>query len=323
MATKKKSKFAVFILSHGRPNNVITYQTLRKSGYTGNIYIVCDNEDETINEYIANYGDQVIIFDRTAMLDTPYAADSKQDCKALVFARNQNYQIAQELGLDYFWQLDDDYTSFCYRLPVNGQLISPQIKSLDAVLEAMIQFVKDTGAITFAMSQGGDHLGGVEGDISSKLLTRKAMNSFILQTSNPFTFIGRINEDVNAYVTEGSRGQLIFTTLLLSIHQKQTQKQAGGLTDLYKESGTYMKSMYTVMMHPSSVVVRPMGNKYRRLHHHIDWNATVPKIINQKHQKKWGHYLPKNKNNPNKKNGWVGVSPTNPTTSSPNTSQLP
>ena len=29
--------FAIFILTHGRPNNVITYNTLKTSGYTGDI----------------------------------------------------------------------------------------------------------------------------------------------------------------------------------------------------------------------------------------------------------------------------------------------
>ena len=43
--------FAVFILSHGRPDNVITYKTLRTSGYTGPVYIVVDNEDDSLAKY--------------------------------------------------------------------------------------------------------------------------------------------------------------------------------------------------------------------------------------------------------------------------------
>jgi len=36
-------KFAVFILSNGRPDNVITYRSLRSHGYTGKIYIIVDD----------------------------------------------------------------------------------------------------------------------------------------------------------------------------------------------------------------------------------------------------------------------------------------
>lgn len=42
----KHKSFAVFILSHGRANNIITIQALKKSNYTGKIYIIIDDEDE-------------------------------------------------------------------------------------------------------------------------------------------------------------------------------------------------------------------------------------------------------------------------------------
>ena len=44
-------EFAVFILTHGRPDNVVTYQTLGRSGYTGRIVVVIDDEDKTAKQY--------------------------------------------------------------------------------------------------------------------------------------------------------------------------------------------------------------------------------------------------------------------------------
>lgn len=40
--------FAALILTHGRPDKVITYRKLLECGYTGQIYIVVDNEDSQI-----------------------------------------------------------------------------------------------------------------------------------------------------------------------------------------------------------------------------------------------------------------------------------
>lgn len=57
------------------------------------------------------------------------------------------------------------------------------------------------------------------------------------------------------------------------------------MTDVYDTSGTYVKSFYTVMMHPSSVCVAEMGDKHMRLHHRIDWETTVPKIIRESYRK--------------------------------------
>lgn len=284
---KQNKTFAAFILTHGRPDNVSTYETLRKCGYTGNIYLIIDNEDQSADQYRQRFGDEnVLMFDKKAISKTFDVADSAKELPpAVVYARNASFQMAKDLGLDYFMQLDDDYNSFQYRYPSDGKLKVIETKSLDEVLEAMINFLNDSGASTLAMAQGGDFIGGLEGATINKPLLRKAMNSFLFKTDSPIIFVGRINEDVNTYVLEGSRGKLFFTTTSIMLTQDQTQKNKGGLTDIYLEMGTYFKSFYTVMMHPSSVTVRQIGTTHKRLHHHIQWNNTVPKIINERHRK--------------------------------------
>ena len=46
-----KDDFAVFIMVHGRPDKMWTYHTLRNQGYTGKIFLIADNLDETRFEY--------------------------------------------------------------------------------------------------------------------------------------------------------------------------------------------------------------------------------------------------------------------------------
>ena len=41
----KTKNFAVFILSHGRANNIITLEALKAGNYTGKTYIIIDDED--------------------------------------------------------------------------------------------------------------------------------------------------------------------------------------------------------------------------------------------------------------------------------------
>ncbi len=57
------------------------------------------------------------------------------------------------------------------------------------------------------------------------------------------------------------------------------------MTDVYLDSGTYIKSFYTVMFSPSSVKVSLMGTAEARLHHSISWEHTVPQIIREEHKK--------------------------------------
>jgi len=279
-------RFAVFILTHGRPNEVITFNTLKKSGYTGKIFIIIDNEDKSGDEYRKVFGNEMVVeFDKKAIGETFDIADTRTDRRATVFARNASFNIAKTLGLDYFMQLDDDYNGFCYRFKKTYQLKSIPIKSMDSVLEALITFLENTNADTVAMAQGGDYIGGAESKAANTPILRKAMNSFIFRTNRPVTFVGRMNDDVNTYTINGIRGKLFLTPTSIAVLPEATQKVKGGMTEMYVEQGTYMKSFYTVMMAPSCVTVKLMQTTHPRPHHRMKWVNTVPKIINERYRK--------------------------------------
>ena len=283
-----RGDFVAFILTHGRAGSVITDKTLRKCGYTGPIVYVIDNEDRQVDKYKQKFHD-VIMFDKLSISKTFDEADNFEDRRSIVYARNACFDIAKELGYKYFIELDDDYDTFSFTYGRDGTVKQRTIKQLDRVFEAMVRFYESTSILTVAMSQRGDFVGGKENDIiRGEKLKRKAMNSFICSTDKSFHFVGRINEDVNTYTTLGSRGYLFLQVPHVALNQKQTQSNKGGMTDIYINQGTYVKSFYTVMMMPSSVKVGLMGNSMetKRLHHIINWNNTVPKIMKESFKKK-------------------------------------
>ena len=279
--------FAAFILSHGRANNVITYDTLIKTGYTGDIYIIIDNEDKTAKEYYDKFGDKVVMFDKKKIAKTFDEADNFNDRRAIVYARNACFDIAKDLGIKYFIQLDDDYTTFSFAANDKGEYITSNraITKLDKIFEAMLNFYKSTNIHSIAMAQGGDFIGGENSRVFKEKLARKCMNSFICSTDRPFQFVGRINEDVNNYTHKGSLGYLFFTIATVRLEQKQTQSNEGGMTDIYLDNGTYIKSFYSIIFQPSAVTISLMGNKNNRLHHRVNWNATTPVILDEKYKK--------------------------------------
>ena len=58
-----REAFGAFILTYKRPRRVYTYQALRRSGYTGPIYLVVDDKDPTLDEYLECFGsDKILIF---------------------------------------------------------------------------------------------------------------------------------------------------------------------------------------------------------------------------------------------------------------------
>jgi len=278
--------FVVFILTHGRPDNVLTYKTLLKCGYKGLVYFVLDNEDKTIREYEKNFGSEKIkVFNKKEMADKIDEANNFDNRKVIVHARNYCFELAEQLGYKYFIQLDDDYYEFIYKFSDSkGQVLA---KDINLIFDLMFNFYKKTSALSICFAQTGDFIGGVDnGKGVYRFAKRKCMNSFFCSTERPFRFIGSINEDVNTYTTLAGMGNLFLTIPVFAINQKDSQTQKNGMSDIYKLQGTYIKSFTTVLMQPSSVSISMMNANHKRIHHSIKWANTTPMIISEKYKKK-------------------------------------
>lgn len=266
-----RNDFAVFILTHGRADNVETMRALKKGGYTGKWYMIIDNEDKTAEQYRKNYGaDHIIMFDKQAAYDRADTMDNFNNHKAIIYARNESFGIAKDLGLKYFLMLDDDYKEMDYRYQKGKKLAAKPARDMDRIFEAMIEFLDVTGAATVAFAQGGDFVGGLSGGNFKKGLLRKAMNSMFCRTDRPIDFRGTMNEDVTTYTMFGSRGRLFFTLCDMCVIQIPTQSLDGGMTEVYLETGTYVKTFYSVMAMPSCIKVSMMYSKHKRVHHRIN-----------------------------------------------------
>ncbi|MFA5397903.1 MAG: hypothetical protein WC346_17970 [Methanogenium sp.] len=280
------NNFCIFILSHGRPDKIHTLRTFERQKYTGRYYILIDNDDKTKDEYVRLYGDKIIIFDKKKV--TVDRADNFNNMNLVVFARNYCFELAKKLKIKYFMEFDDDYTDFGLRFNVKGEFKHIRLyNTLDDLFEKLLKFYKNTKSITsLSFAQNGDFIGGQNSAMGVNILMRrKAMNTQICSNERPFTFLGGVNEDVNAYVRWGSEGKLFFTISCVSIGQVQTQSSSGGLTEIYKDQGTYVKSFYSVIYCPSCVRIIRMGAVEKRIHHKILWKKAVPCILREEHKK--------------------------------------
>ena len=159
---------------------------------------------------------------------------------------------------------------------------------MNEVCQAFIECLENTGSTTIAMAQGGDFIGGA-GSFDSVQYKRKAMNSFVFKVNkdpaDDCIFIGRMNDDVNTYLTQGRTGKIFCQIANVMLTQMQTQSNSGGNTEAYKAMGTYVKSFYSVMAAPSCCKVSMLITTHPRIHHKIDWNRAVPKILHERYRK--------------------------------------
>lgn len=284
------NSFCVFIISHGRPDKVVTLKTLERCGYTGPLFIVCDNEDKTVAQYRSNFGaDKVLVFDKMHYASLVDSCDNFQNRRTTTHARNACFDLAGEHGFEYFLVLDDDYTSFRFvEFASDGLKRKPIQRMFSRVCDSVLWLLNSSEKIaSVCFMQGGDMIGGENSQAMKGFYPfrkRKAMNSFFCKTSRRFWFFSRLNEDVNTYLNEGKMGKVFLTIPEIQLNQAQTQATSGGMSDAYLVSGTYVKSFYTVMICPSfaKATFQPqMG----RIHHKIAWNNAVPKILDECHKK--------------------------------------
>lgn len=273
--------FAAFVLTHGRAGRVKTVRTLRRQGYTGRVVVLIDDEDEDAENYMAEFP-EVEVFckeDYVKSCDTMcHTSDKRRG--VILYARNAAQDVARKLGIRYIVELDDDYVDFELRQKIGKKLVGRPANDLDALFAAFVVFLRESGVKTVALSQGGDLIGGAKGQLGKGVMwKRKAMNSFFIDVENPVEFVGAVNEDVNTYTLSGGTGDVFLTYMQTSLVQTQTQKSKGGMSDEYKDDGTWAKTMFSVVARPDCTSVSRMGQTNMRIHHSIDWRACCPKIV--------------------------------------------
>jgi hypothetical protein len=281
----KMSKRAIFILTYQRSKNLLTYKTLQEANCKTDIYFIVGEDDSELENYKKMYGEKIIVFSKEDTRPFVDMCDNFEKRKCVVYARNKVFEIAKRLGIESFCVLDDDYDRFKYRRVFGKILKDYKVIDVQKAIDATFDYLESTPQLDcIAWSQGGDFIGGAETfpHINGK---RKIMNAFFFKTDRVIRFMGSINEDLNASVYEGQRGKVFFTINDVSINQLDTQQQAGGLTGIYLDLGTYVKSFYSVIVAPNCVKISAMGNNDLRIHHKVLWNKACPKIIREQYKK--------------------------------------
>lgn len=278
------TKYAIFILTNGRPENQITLETLKRCGASAPIFLLVDNEDDTKKDYINKYGDMVVIFSKKqTKVDT---FDNFEGNKTILWARNAVYDVAKKLGYERFVMLDDDYDRFAFRVLKDSKLLNiMQKNTLNYCFQSFFDFLDSSNLECVCFAQAGDFIGGYKG-FASHGFKRKAMNAFFCRCDRRIEFCGRLNEDVTSYTLNASRGKAYLTIYRSMINQLATQSLKGGITETYKQLGTYVKTFYSVMAMPSAVKVSSFCHgESLRIHHNVSFNNACPCFVSDKFKK--------------------------------------
>ena len=273
------NSFAVLIISHGRAGNVSTLDMLRQCGYGGKYFIVVDNEDDQQKRYIEEYGaENVIIFDKQEYIEKVDTISTSGERKTPLFARNAVHDIAKSKGLKYYALYDDDLTGLSYRYKGEGKLKAKDVKSLDRIFEAMINFMDDTNTDAMAFTNAGGLIGGLHGRWQEGL-RRQAANTYILRTDREYPFIGVYNEDMNFSLLLASTGRLVFELTHICFYAPERGSNAGGLSETYSKKNWYYINFHSVVCCPWCCKTNKKDNLQ------VSWKHALPMIVNERWKK--------------------------------------
>lgn len=285
---KKNTKnFALFIITHKRHENQLTLRTLERAGYTGKVFLVCDTGDPTLAEYKKLYGDKVVTFEKKDYIGKFDIMINEQIMGIATYARAALYDIAKKKKLDYMVVMDDDYTGFYTKIDATFNYIDTRVMDMDKLIAAHLKYLHNANLDALAFAQAGDFIGGENGGFNRRNLPilRKIMNVFFFDVDKPVYYHGAMNDDVIAGITLARQGRVALSPTLVSTIPAPTQSISGGLTEMYRDNGTYTKSMYSVVASPSSVIAK-YQDAVSRVHHMVNADKTYPLIIEEKYKKR-------------------------------------
>lgn len=276
--------FAVFIISYSRPNKQHTLKSLLDRSYIGQWYIVLDDTDPTIQEYIDNFGaENIIVFDKNHYINTVDTAMLVPYYSAALYARSAVEDIAHDLGYKAFILLDDDITDFSIRYPDNDKLRRLSKFDINLVFNSIVEFMFESDATMVGATHPGMFFSGIKmfepSTISSLINTSLPYNVMFRNVKHPMNWVSAYGEDDITANNNTTVGNKILTVPFLQFTVVPNKSKAkGGMYRTYNDNDSFDLMFRIYMQSPTSVniVYKQDGFGTRRLR-----NNMCPRILSK------------------------------------------
>ena len=275
----------VFILTHGRPNSQLTLKMLRGYNYSGKIYLLLDDTDKTIQQYIDNYGaENIIIFNKNHYINSVETVTNKPKYACILYAKAAVEDIAQSMGLKSFVIADDDLTNIRVRYPSNGKLVSKKIGDKFNEVMAQLNSLMLKGNISaISPLYTSFFISGVSALSPKHIDGARFTYIFVLRNSaHKVNWLADYGEDNITAFEENKRGYLqLGMPYLQEDSVSPTVRLEGGMSETYS-TDTFALCMRCIVVEPAYFSTQWYNGKYVP---RIKRNNSLPKIISGRYKK--------------------------------------
>jgi hypothetical protein len=280
-----RNDFAVFIITHGRPDKQLTYDTLRRCGYNGKIYLVVDNTDNTIQQHIDKYGaENIIVFDKNHYINSDRFDNGTEGVFACaVYARRAVEDIAKSMKLAYFCMIDDDVTDLCLRIPLENKVRRLKIYNMDEIFNAYLELLEIKQISCLGFGYQTLYFSGMKYFTTD--FRPLPFRLFIRKTSVDIDWSNWYGEDEIAGYQSNIKG-LLWTAIPL-VMVTTSEEATGAMQTTYEQTTSFLRSIVELRYVPSQVVIATCTRGKKKGTQHLyrrnqDW---FPKIISSTYKK--------------------------------------
>lgn len=245
-------KYAVFILSHGRPHYQLTLDTLIRCGYSGDWYIVVDNLDKTVQEYKDLYGEHILVFDKLEYVRRTECGLAEPKINFAVFARNAIEDLAVQLGYQYFIMMDDDLTKFRYRYDDDGHFRSLTITdNLDEVFNSYVEYLHTANVACLCFGVHNNYMRGTDMLYIESPRLRLCFTVYFRNTSFKVDWLLNMCEDRITSIAHGRDGQVWLQLLQVQVDTVPIGGEVeGGNSEVYRSVDKFQQTFFPVVIFP-------------------------------------------------------------------------
>lgn len=274
----------VLIKTHGRPDKQLTYHTLRDAGYTGDIFLILDNEDclSEYNRFIDDKHDPNMfchIFDKHTLVNEVDSGTNHPKRDVNLYAWVACERFAKRHGDEFFIMADDDITGFRYRYLEDGHLKSLKItQNLDVIFDEVENYMLT--ADIAAMSTGIPQM-YFNSDLNSNLHKWRVPYTFVFRNArHKMNWVSEYEEDIITAINSANEGKYMSVLPVIQRDTVTMGSNAGGMHDSYINS--FRNAQYGHIWHPSCEQIKYYKNKWMC---YIDRDNAFPKLISSSFKK--------------------------------------
>lgn len=276
------NNYAAFILSYKRPDDQKTLNYIIKAGYTGKWYIVIDDSDPTVEQYITNYGkDHILIFNKLEMLKITDIPIYPPELNFAVYARNAIEKFAVDMGLDSFIAFDDDVLGLSLRYEYDGKLRNRGLThNITEIFEGILNYMLEADISCTSPAYNNCYWGGIQGLTEQNLkdYLRMPIEIFFRNTKFKVNWVNLMGEDLVSGIKYGRSGQVWLMLPILQVIMPPCLKMTaeGGHTDTYRKYSPISLNLFFKVMTPNCFNISLVKNNWS---HSIRKDYCVPKIV--------------------------------------------